>query len=384
MKRIGFDARFYGHAGPGRYVKALLDHLEKIDNTNEYIVFMNDEGFNSYKPINANFKKVLANSTWYTFQEQTKFLFTVVMQNLDLFYVPHFNIPVLYPGKIVTAIPDMIMHEYSTEAGTTLPIWYFRIKRFVYRSVFTWAILRSFKVIVPTQKVYKEMVEYYPKHKDKFVIAHEGVDPDLLKETLNTKEVLKKYHVEKPYILHVGSMYEHKNVDRIIDMFKLLISKYKYEGDLVLVSKRDKFSERMLERVKAENLTNRVHLPAFEYPSDKIIVISDDEAVAFRKEASVYVFASLKEGFSLTALEGMKFKLPAVISDIDIHREVYEDSVLYFDPTNVEEFAEKVNLMLTDEKVRNDYINRGLMQFKKYDWLETAKITQETFNQALK
>ena len=43
--RIGIDARFYGEAGPGRYVKNIIEHLENIDNENEYIIFLRKKVF---------------------------------------------------------------------------------------------------------------------------------------------------------------------------------------------------------------------------------------------------------------------------------------------------------------------------------------------------
>lgn len=381
--RIGFDARFYGRAGPGRYVKALLDHLELVDTENDYIVFMNDEGFSAYTPKNPKFKKVLVNSSWYSFQEQTKFLVQIMRQKLDLYYAPHFNVPILYPGKLVTAIPDMIMHEYGTEFSTTLPKWYFKIKKFVYKWVFYWAMARSYKVIVPSEGAINKFLDNFPFKKDKYVLASEGVDPDLFDSNLDPANVLEKYGVTQPYLLFVSSMYEHKNINRLIEAFKVLMTKYKYEGTLVLISKRDKFSDRVYEKIKAERLDSRILMPAYKFPSKAVMVISDAEVVAFRKKAQAYVFPSLMEGFSLTALEGMHLGLPATISNIDIHKEVHGDSVLYFDPYVVEDIAHKMHLIVSDNDLRQKLITRGYEQVKKYSWDNTANVTLNVFKQAL-
>ena len=48
--RIGIDARFYGKAGPGRYTKSIVQHLEKVDAENEYIIFLTTEGYKEYQP----------------------------------------------------------------------------------------------------------------------------------------------------------------------------------------------------------------------------------------------------------------------------------------------------------------------------------------------
>lgn len=378
-KKIGIDARFYGKAGPGRYTKNIIKHLEKIDNTNQYFVLLKKDNFDEYVPSNPNFVKVLADYPWYSWAEQTSFLFKVLSLKLDLYYVPHFNIPVLYPKRIVTAIPDMIMHTFSTEKGTTLWKPYFKFKKLIYRLVFKWSVIRSFKVIVPSEEVFRDFKSVYPDiSDDKFVVATEGVDPDLMNiHVEDTKAVLKKYEIEKPFLLYLSSMYEHKNVPRLLEAFKMLIEKYKFDGSLVLVGKRDKFSERIQKLAEEMGLGDRVLMPGMKG------FVTDKETVALRKEADAYVFPALKEGFSLTPLEAQYYGLPCVISDIPCHREVYDDSVLFFDPYNVEDIAKKINQVLTDPDLRAALIEKGYMRTKIYNWTHTAEKTLEVFNQAL-
>jgi len=375
--KIGIDARFFGEAGPGRYTKSIIDHLEKVDNENEYIIFLDSNGMKQYYPENPKFTKVEANYPWYSFQEQIGFLFKILSQNLDLYYVPHFNIPVLYPKKIVTAIPDMTMHTYSTEKGTTLPLWYFRIKSFVYKIVFWWAVFRSEKVIVPSQTVMDDFLRHLSFKNDKYILAYEGVDPDLLGSPTNVEETLTKYGVTRNYILTVGSMYEHKNTQGMIDAYKILREKYGYTGQYVLASKRDKFSKKVYDQIKEEGLEKDILVLAYKVDSKEKFVVSDQETINLRSKADLYMFAPFTEGFSLTAMEGMAQGLPAVLSDIDCHREVYDDSVLYADPHSSEDIAIKANELITKPELKQDYIKRGYAQISKYDWLKTAQITYD-------
>jgi len=92
-----------------------------------------------------------------------RFLFRLLKDRPDIFYVPHFNIPILYPGRLVTAIPDIIMHSFSTERGTTLPKFYFKFKKLVYRLVVYVAVRRSYKVIVPSKDVKADFIKFYPE-----------------------------------------------------------------------------------------------------------------------------------------------------------------------------------------------------------------------------
>jgi len=379
-KTIGIDARFYGDAGPGRYTKNIITHLEKIDNVNKYRIFLRTKGFDSYNPTNPNFVKVLADYKCYSFGEQIGFLFKIVQQRLDLFFVPHFNIPVLYPGKLVTAIPDLIMHSFSTEKGTTLWVPYFRFKKLVYKCVFWWAIVRSQKVIIPASTVLEDFLKYYPSiPKEKYVLAEEGIDPDIRNADVSeSEEVLKKYGIKKPFLLYLSSMYEHKNVPRLIQAFTIVTGRYGFGGQLVLVGKKDKFSQGIGDMVSKMGLSEKVIIPGLK---DYVV---DTEACCLRKEAEIYVFPSLKEGFSLTPMEAQLYGKACAISDIPIHREVYGDSVLYFNPMDVEDISEKINKLLTDKNLQEELIKKGYDITKKYSWDKTAEVTLTVFNNVLK
>jgi len=378
--RIAIDGRFFGTAGPGRYTKAIIEHLEKIDLDNEYIIFLRKSGFATYHPKNKNFIKILADYPWYSWTEQILFLLKILKYNPDLLYVPHFNIPVLYPGRLVTAIPDLIMHTFSTEAGTTLWKPYFRFKKFIYKLVVLWTVLRTYKNICPSNDVKEDFIKYYPfVNKNKFMVSYEGIDPDLLKDISASyvKDTLNTYHIKSPYLLYVSSMYEHKNVTRLVEAFKILVDKYSYKGNLVLIGKNDKFSKRLHDLIKSLGLEDRIILPGMQR------FVTDEEVCAFRKEATLYVFPSLKEGFSLTPLEAQYYEIPCVISDIPCHREIYGDSVKYFDPFDIKEIAKSINNLLEDGETQKELIKKGKDNIKKYDWINTANDTLKIFKEVL-
>ncbi len=383
--RIAIDARFYGEAGPGRYIKNILTHLEKLDTVNEYLVFMRKKSIDSYTPTNPKFKKILADFTWYSFEEQIFFLAQIILFGPDLFYVPHFNVPIFYPGKMVTAIPDIIMHTFSTEQGTTLPKPYYRFKKFVYYFVVLLATLKSKKVIVASKATLHDFRKSYPFiNENKYIVCYEGVDPDLLRMLLgvesdpkteeSTKQVLTKFKITGPYLLYVSSMYKHKNVERLVDAFEILKNKFGYKGQLVLAGKKDFFSKAIYDQVCRKNLSDFILMPGEDS------YITDEEVTLLRKNAVAYVFPSLKEGFSLTPLEAMACKLPCAISDIECHREIFGDSVAFFDPMNIEDMASVMFKVTQDPELRSLLVLKGLELVEKYKWEDSAQITLDVFN----
>ena len=94
--RIGIDARMLGERGIGRYIEQLILNLEKIDNENQYFVFLTKENFDKYNPTGFNFNKILADFKWYSFSEQISFPKLLKKYKLDLVHFTHFNVPISY------------------------------------------------------------------------------------------------------------------------------------------------------------------------------------------------------------------------------------------------------------------------------------------------
>src|SRR3989338_1153429 len=380
VKIIGIDARFYGEAGPGRYVKNIIKHLEKVDRRHKYKIFLRKKAFSQYNPENSNFEKVLADFKWYSFEEQFRFLKVLIKEKLNLLYIPHFNIPVLYPKAMVTAIPDIIMHTFSTEKGTTLPKTYFKIKKVVYWWVVLWALLRSKKIIVPSNSTLEDFHKVYPFiHRKKFLVSYEGIDPDIEEPKDNSilKSLKEEFGFKSPYLLYVGSMYEHKNIDRLILAFSMFKTIHSKEYQLVVVGKKDNFSMEIKKMINELNLNDYVKMPGEKR------FINDSEVAAFMAGADLYVFPSLKEGFSLTPLEAIKMGAVCLVSDILTHREIYGNHVAYFNPYDLSDIASKINKVLNNEELKNNLKKHSDIILKKCSWDTTAKETYGIFNKIL-
>ncbi len=130
--KIGIDARFYGEAGPGRYVSQLLKNLEVIDGENEYTIYLKKSNFNEYQPKNPKFSKKLADFPWYSFAEQLVFPFMLYKEKFDLVHFTQINVPLLYLLPFVVTIHDVILHEFSTERGGLFKRLSYRFKRIFY------------------------------------------------------------------------------------------------------------------------------------------------------------------------------------------------------------------------------------------------------------
>jgi hypothetical protein len=160
------------HTGNGRYTENLIQNLIKIDTKNNYIVLLRKEDFETLS-FPANWKKVLADFKHYTFEEQFKLPFILWKFNPDIVHFPHFNVPLLYFGKYIVTIHDLIMHKFSGGEATTLKFPFYQIRRFGYHLSFAKAVFGSTKIIVPSNAVKDEVSNFYKISKSKIIVTYE-------------------------------------------------------------------------------------------------------------------------------------------------------------------------------------------------------------------
>ena len=160
--KILLDSRFYGleNAGLGRYTSKLVDHLSKIDRTNEYIILLNKKYFYKLK-LPKNWKKIPAFFRHYNLSEQIKLRMIVKKENPDLVHSLNFNVPLFCSKPLVVTIHDTLMGQYRGLSATTLPRYQYLLKYLAASYVFKKGLVKAVKVIVPSQTIKKELIRDY-------------------------------------------------------------------------------------------------------------------------------------------------------------------------------------------------------------------------------
>ena len=378
--RIGIDARIWGSSsrGVGRYIQNLVENLEKVDRKNHYFIFLREPGFNSYQPKNKNFHKVLADVPWYGAKEQVMMPGIFSASNLDLLHVPHFNVPLLYQGKMVVTIHDLTMLKFGGRETSTLPAPIFYAKRAGLRLVTESAARRSAAVIVLSQFVKDDVAKTFGITAKKIFVTYEAgilAGKGRADREREIENVLEKYRITKPYFLYVGAFYPHKNVDRLTEAIKILNEKLKKPAQLVLAGGKDVFLERIVRKALEGGALRYISLTDH---------VTDADLIDLYLEAEAYVQPSLSEGFGLQTVEAMALGVPVVQSNASCLPEIGGDAALYFDPYNPRDIAEKLSQVLGKPAVRQKLIEKGRARAKEFSWEKMARETLEVYRKAAK
>ncbi len=370
--KIGIDARFYGprHAGLGRYTKNLVDQLAKVDAENEYAVFLHTSNADEFVTDNPRFSKRVISAGHYSVREQLDLPRALNREKLDLVHFPHLNVPIGYRGRYVVTIHDLIMHKFKNRAVTTRIKPVYEVKHLGYRLVTRWAATHAATVIVPSQAVKDELAEFYKLPDRRVVVTYEAADDveEASSVQLPASSILGKYKITKPFIMYVGNVYPHKNIELLARSMKELHVRFGLR--LVLPSARSVFLQRTEEMMKQQGVQEWVTLPGY---------VPDDDLHVMYGQAEAYVFPSLSEGFGLPPLEAMSAGLPVLCSDIPVLREVCADAALFFDPHDPASLIEQMEKLYSQKGLREELIAKGKKRTKQFSWKRMAEETLEVY-----
>ncbi len=362
--KILIDARLYGleNTGLGRYVMNLVSGLAKEDDKNEYVILLRRKYF-GFLNLPENWKKICVDFHHYSFAEQFKLPRIIQREKPDIVHFPHFNVPLFYGGKYVVTVHDILMHKsIGLEATTLSPIKYF-IKRLGYRLVFDSAIKKAFKIIVPSNAVKGEIINEYQLNKDKVVVTYEGFDEKILGN--------KEMNIQKPYFIYIGNAYPHKNLGNLIKAIKILNTKSHQKVTLAISGARNIFTQRIENVVKSENAEEFVKILGF---------VSDEKLGKLLLDSVAFTFPSLSEGFGLPGLEAMNVGTLLLASNIPVHKEVYKENAIYFDPMNSEKIAECMERALKMSSEERERRIKEAKEFVKiYSWDKMARETLKIY-----
>lgn len=361
--RIGLDARFFGpqETGIGRYVERLISHLEQIDQVNEYVVLLRKKAWDLWTPTNSRWTKVLADERWYSLAEQIKMPGHYRAAKVDLWHVPHFNIPLFWRGPFVVTIHDLILNQFPTERASTLGPIVFRAKFLAYEMVIRHAIHDAAQIITVSNHSRQELIDRFSVKPERVTVTYEAVDP--LPEPSEWSSLAER-GVHLPYLLYVGNSYPHKNLEKLVEAVHLAQRRGE-QFQLVLVGKRDYFSRRLEQLVKARGTPNILF---FGFASDQ-------ELSTLYRQAQAYFFPSLSEGFGLPGLEAMSCETPVFSARASCLPEVLGQAAHYFEPHDAEDIVRSISVALHDRIERQRLIAAGTARVKDFSWRQMATAT---------
>jgi glycosyltransferase involved in cell wall biosynthesis len=277
----------------------------------------------------------------------------------DVLLMPyHLAAPWVHPGVPTVAF----VHDCILEAdGAYAPGG--RHVRLAYRAATRLALARSSVVATISHATQRELHRVYG-----IALNDQAVVPHGVGEQFRALGAAPPSARNTRYVLHVGAHRPHKNHATLIAAFAG-VARTLPDVRLVLVGQPDgRFPGAVADQVHSAGLTDRVDLR---------VDVDEAELLTLYRDASVFAFPSLVEGFGLPVLEAMAAGVPAVTSDAPAVTEAAGGASLVVPGTDVPAWTAALVRVLTDPALATALVARGRSVAADCTWDRAADRTLE-------
>jgi glycosyltransferase involved in cell wall biosynthesis len=184
--------------------------------------------------------------------------------------------------------------------------------------------------------------------------------------------VVRRYGLERPYVLFSGTIEQRKNVVRLLHAFERL---ERTDVDLVLAGPPGSNPDAWEAELDAA--TTRLGARC-----KRLGAVPPHHLDALCSEASVVVYPSLGEGFGLPILFAMTQGAPVVTSKDTSTEEVAGDAAVLVDPLDVDSIAEGIEHVLTDRQLAASLREAGRRRAAGFTWERTATVAAAIYGEA--
>jgi len=393
---IAIDAAplYHGIAGISIYTKGLIQGLATIDSGNNYFIYGGRQGFfpsKEWEKILLDSEEMARHPNFHLVVSRAPKRFSAILNLLPVeFYIGVKDIDIyhatsfLLPRKTRKTTKKIVtIHDLSFEVNIG---WY---PQKIYSQKWRDAVRKSAeiadKIIAPSQSTKKDITSIYGISPDRVEVIPEAA-LDIFSEPYDKRRaeyVKNLYHLPDNYILAVGRIEKRKNFTAILDALKLLKNNLNAAVPKLVIAGNDGYgSSEFYKHLAKSGLSDDVliykYLPMEDLP-------------VFYREARMFVFPSLYEGFGLPILEAFASGCPVICSERTSMKEVAvgeeeggeEKSAILVNPDSPTQIADAIMRLLADENLRDFYIKKGKERSRKFTWESAARSTLEIYKSVL-
>ncbi len=369
--RIGIDATAIMAEPTGVDVTTLqlLRALSRVDSNNQYTVFTPHSDRDRISTLVGGKFEVIPVTTraraHRLLAQQAMFPVKTFTHRFDLFHSPAFITPLIRGrSRHVVTVHDMTFF--------TLPDAHSALRR---SKPFQWAVQASMyaadTICTPSEYVREDIIRLMPKLAPKIVAVRSGIDeiyrPQPEEEV---RAELRKFKIEAPYIIHVGTIEPRKNLTRLVTSFNALAAENKISDHLVFCGKLGWGYEEFLASVENSPVRDRIHLLGY---------VPDESLPALYTGARLCVYPSREEGFGLPPLEAMSCGAPVIAGDTSSLTENLTGAAILIPPGDQSALTEAIGRVLGNEETRLDLVAKGQKRANEFSWENTALHMQQVY-----
>ena len=295
-------------------------------------------------------------------------------RNIDLVHYPYFE-------PFFLTLPLFKQHKSIVTVHDLIPLVFKKYFPAGIRGNIKWQIQKlalklADAIVTDSESSKRDIVKYTNITPSKIHVVYLAAGEKFKKYQIsNIKyQIFKnKYNLPEKFVLYVGDVTWNKNLPRVIGAIK------KINVPLVMVGKA--LSNKDFDRKNPWNqdLLRVQKMAENDGGIFRLGFVPIEDLVVLYNIATVFVMPSLYEGFGLPILEAMNSGCPVVTTKEGSISEVAGDAAYFIDAYDANDIANGIGEVFFNEKLQNEFSQKGLVQAKKFSWKKAAEETMRVY-----
>ena len=371
--RIAIDIRALGQKRTGDevYIHKIIEYLKINKQDFKYYLFTNNDNWyelNLLKDLPEYMEVVVI-------KPKNKFLWTMYalpkactkykIDLLHVMYITPMNLP--EHTKLITTIHDISWKFVGEHIN-----W----KDKLFLDLLIPISIKRADLVLTVSKYAKHSIHIiYNTPKGKIKYIYNGGFIKNIPATLKLSPKIN-HIVAKNYVLYLGSLQPRKNIPNMIKGFYLYKQKNPKSNLKFVIAggKGHNYDQNIDDIIQKYQLEKEVLFAGF---------VSEDEKIALMRNARIFLFVSLYEGFGIPPIESMSLKTPIIVANTSCLPEISGKGGISVDPYNEQELCDAMHKILSSDIVYKDLVEKGLEQATKFQWDECIKEIVKTYKDIL-
>lgn len=352
--RIGYDAKraFCNNTGLGNYSRFIIENILNFRKENIDIVAFTPKIKKGYFDIFPMEKILLPQKTLFSSIWRFHFIKKdIKAKALDIFHGLSSEIPIFVNWentKTVVTIHDLIFLKY--------PQYYHYFDALIYKFKYNYACHKADKIIAISQQTKNDIIDHFGIPESKIEVIYQSIQDIYRKETSESERIVitKKYNINEPFILSVGTLEPRKNQLNMVKAFHQLNDR---NLELILVGRGKKYKEEIVSYIENNKIENIKILSE----------VNTEDLPSLYQSCLTFMYISSYEGFGIPIVEALASRKSIIAAKGSCLEEAAGDGAIYIEPNDISQITQAIKSISYNQDLRYNLVLKGQEHLKNFD-----------------
>lgn len=331
----------------------------------EFILVFKNEVHKEFAAEQHNVKKIIVRGKNKLVFNQLQLPLKLAAIKANYYFFPAFPAPFFFFNRnAISAIHDVGCWDCPSKNRKYMTL-YFKI---MYRK----AAFGHKNVVTVSQFSKNRISKILKKEPDEIAVIYDGLSDCFADFCYDKEQDMKAkgaYGLPEKYILCLSTLEPRKNMRLLVEAFSELIKEKKIDTNLVLAGRKGWLMDDLFSNLDKE-IVDRIHFTGF---------VDDNLLPYVYRNAQVFVFPSVYEGFGVPPIEAMSMGIPVISSDAASLPEVLGNAAYYFENRNLKDLKKQIVTVMNLPKEKMELTKKaGVEQAQLFNWKNEALKLRDT------